>query len=309
MPIRVTVAYDGSPGAAAAIQACVTLFAGAHITVTSVPYVLPTAPGTTLRSVPTISPEALAQAFEELDAQTSEAAQKVATEGAERAAAAGLDAEPAVPRPATPVWTGLLSAAHAARADVLVTGTRGRGGLARALLGSTSTSLLHHADLPLLVVPSGSAEGPTVIAFDGSEAASAAIAAAGRLLPGRPAVVVHAWESPYQHTLTGRALSHGPPAMREIVAGLHETLGQAAEEVTERGVELARFAGLDARGETVDSGEAIWRAVSQAADDQSAAVIVTGARGLGGARSALLGSVSSGLIHNAERPVLVVPGG
>ena len=36
-------------------------------------------------------------------------------------------------------------------------------------------------------------------------------------------------------------------------------------------------------------------------------MIVTGARGLGGARSALLGSVSSGLIHNADLPVLVVP--
>jgi nucleotide-binding universal stress UspA family protein len=33
-----------------------------------------------------------------------------------------------------------------------------------------------------------------------------------------------------------------------------------------------------------------------------------GTRGLGAARSVLLGSVSSGLVQNAELPVLVVPG-
>ena len=61
------------------------------------------------------------------------------------------------------------------------------------------------------------------------------------------------------------------------------------------------------RGETVDSGDGVWRAVVPFAAGLDAAVIVTGARGVGGARSALLGSVSSGLVHNAERPVLIVP--
>ena len=35
-------------------------------------------------------------------------------------------------------------------------------------------------------------------------------------------------------------------------------------------------------------------------------MIVTGARGRGALASTLLGSVSSGLVHNAEAPVLVV---
>jgi nucleotide-binding universal stress UspA family protein len=47
--------------------------------------------------------------------------------------------------------------------------------------------------------------------------------------------------------------------------------------------------------------------VAAAARTHGASVIATGTRGLGAARSALLGSVSSGLIQNAELPILVVP--
>jgi nucleotide-binding universal stress UspA family protein len=37
-------------------------------------------------------------------------------------------------------------------------------------------------------------------------------------------------------------------------------------------------------------------------------MIVVGSRGLGAVTGALLGSVSSAIIHRADRPVLVVPG-
>jgi hypothetical protein len=106
----------------------------------------------------------------------------------------------------------LLDAAHRLGADVLACGTRGRGAFARALLGSTSSSLLHHTDVPLLVVPDGSGtlDGPVVAAYDGSQGATRAIQVVGRLLNRRATVVVHAWEPVFHRSLKARALAAGP---------------------------------------------------------------------------------------------------
>ena len=95
---------------------------------------------------------------------------------------------------------------------------------------------------------------------------------------------------------------------REIVEILDQSIEREAELRTQEGVDRARAAGLDAEGSALESEAAVWQAVLSAAAERDAAVIVSGARGIGGARSALLGSVSSGLVNHAELPVLVVPG-
>ena len=71
-------------------------------------------------------------------------------------------------------------------------------------------------------------------------------------------------------------------------------------------MELARAAGLDARGEAVESGSTAWRVLAATAETRDAAVVVAGSQGHGAVASVLLGSVSAGLVHHAERPTLIV---
>jgi len=75
-------------------------------------------------------------------------------------------------------------------------------------------------------------------------------------------------------------------------------LDEARELAAERGVEVKTKL---LRGETVDELVAY-------ADTIDADLIIVGSRGQGKVASALLGSVSQGVLHEARRPVLVVRG-
>jgi nucleotide-binding universal stress UspA family protein len=306
------IAYDGSPSAATAVGAAARLFGNARASVATVPPESAVHAGTAVPVLPTVSPGAVQQAVDELRSEARREADAIAEQAVGQARALSLEAEPVTVPPSAPPWAALLEAAHRLGADVLVCGTRGRGAFARALLGSTASSLLHHTDLPLLVVPDGggAVDGPVLVAYDGSEGAQRAIEAVGRLLTGRATVVVHAWEPVFHRGLSARALSLGGPvdAIPEITVELHRAIAENATAVTENGVAAARAAGLDAVAESVEAHDGAWRAVAAAARAHGASVIAAGSRGLGAARSALLGSVSSGLVQNAELPVLVVPG-
>jgi nucleotide-binding universal stress UspA family protein len=60
-----------------------------------------------------------------------------------------------------PVVDGLLDAVNASGATLIVIGSHGRGGIARAILGSVTEDLLHHATVPVLVVPHVAAKEAT----------------------------------------------------------------------------------------------------------------------------------------------------
>jgi nucleotide-binding universal stress UspA family protein len=135
---------------------------------------------------------------------------------------------------------------------------------------------------------------PIVIATDGSEGAESAAAAGARVARtlGTTAILVYVRPSLgplgdpyYQEKLT------------EQMAHAREALGRAHELVVQEGV--------DAEEEILE-GSAADRVV-ELARDRNAPLIVVGSRGLGALAGALLGSVSSAIIHRADRPVLVVP--
>ncbi len=106
----------------------------------------------------------------ELAREVIDGAKATAEEGTELAAEVGVTAESVIVATEGGVWPEILATARERNSDVIVCGTRGHGGMARALLGSTSSSILRHADRPVLIVPDAevAAWGPALIAYDGS---------------------------------------------------------------------------------------------------------------------------------------------
>ena len=76
--------------------------------------------------------------------------------------------------------------------------------------------------------------------------------------------------------------------------------------MAEEGAGIARATGFDATSIAAEAKGPIWVAVEQVAEEHDAGAIVMGTRGLSGIKSLLLGSVSSGIVHHAQRPALVV---
>jgi nucleotide-binding universal stress UspA family protein len=302
------IAYDASDAARAAVAAASALFPRADAAVACV-----------ATRVPAIADEALIRAgmpeglppdeLEALHAQADEQASAAALEGTELAASAGLPAE-IVTLPDTTPWRGLLAEARRRESDLIVCGTRGEGPVDRLLLGSTASSLLHHADRPLLIVPAGTApspDGPLLAGYDCSTGAEGALRFAAKHFAGRRLVVAHAWRSPVRHRARGRALLRIPvAALHDYATGMDEIFAGLAAAIADEGVCRARELGLEAEGRAPESRR-IWRALLDAARDAGAAALLVGARGRGAATAAVLGSVTSALVHAAEQPVLVVP--
>ena len=311
MPVRLLAAFDGSEAAEAALTTAGALFGDASGEVLTV-FDPPMGYEQVQRFSFGFDAHTLQRGVETLRREAEDAARETAERGAAAAAAVGLILEPKTAPADLGAWRAILSTADEVDADVIVCGSRGQGGVARSLVGSTSSGVLHHASRPVLVVPQMPADlhGPALIAYDGSPTAKTAIARSGSLLRGRRATIVNVWTSPIRHTLSGRALAGAPMSeLREFTSDYEAIFADAAGALVEDGVALARDAGFDAAGQAVESGAGTWRAIGEAAEEHGAAIIVAGSRGRSAVASTMLGSVSSGLVHNAKTPTLVIPSG
>ena len=189
-------------------------------------------------------------------------------------------------------------------------GTRGEGPLERVVLGCTASSLLHHADRPLLLAPAGAvaSDGPVVAGYDDSDGARGALRFAAEHLGQRPVVVAHAWRSPVRHTIRGHALEHsGIDSFADYADAVDRIYEDAAEEMAGEGAEYARSLGLVARAAAPESGHGEWQTLLAGAQEAGAAAILVGSRGRGAVTSTVLGSVASGLVHAAALPVSLCP--
>ena len=309
-PPRVLIGFDGSDAAMRAIGAVARLIPDARASIVVVRESwLPLDTASAARIA--LPDSVIAPATQALDQELEHAARELAEQGLAHAAAAGLDAEPVVEAAKTPA-NGLCAVARRDGATAIACGASGRGGIARAMLGTTTDALLLHAPVPVLVVPEDEipADGPLLVGYDRSESARAAIADAAALFPGRRALVAHAWSSPVRRSVAGEFLLASPvDEIQQLARSLDEMYAADAEEAAEEGAVLARELRLDATPLVVESKRGGWRALDDAAADAGAAAIVVGSRGRGAIAATVLGSVSSGLVRNARRPVLVARGG
>jgi nucleotide-binding universal stress UspA family protein len=152
---RLLLAYDDSPAARAAIETAAALFPGAEVVLATVHPPAPTLQTAALARI--ALPESMIRdGVAHMAAERDHDAHRRLSDGVALAAELGLRASESLVAATTP-WRALRTLADELDVDAIVCGTRGDGPLDRALSGSTATSLLHHADRPLLVVPAPAA--------------------------------------------------------------------------------------------------------------------------------------------------------
>jgi len=148
-----------------------------------------------------------------------------------------------------------------------------------------------------------SADGPLILCYDGSEDARHAIRSAGELFAGRRARVVSVWQPTAAPVSLGFA---GETAGMVDFFTLDRAAAKAGDSLADEGARLAREAGLLAEPVAVQAAGPVWKTIVELADRDDAATIVMGSHGRAGLRAMLLGSVSSAVVHHADRPTLIV---
>jgi len=139
-----------------------------------------------------------------------------------------------------------------------------------------------------------------LLATDGSPSARAATARAIELskATGWPVRVLTVW-----HTPVVNGFGYAPGAYVPL-AELREAEKEHASEVARHAADLAREEEVTATWETREGHAA--DAICEVAENEDAGLIVMGAHGWGAFKRLVFGSVSTGVLHHATRPVLVV---
>jgi nucleotide-binding universal stress UspA family protein len=278
----VVVGVDGSPSGWLAVEAAAAQAAARHRPLRIVHALV-------WPAIPVVVPPGMSEAAPEL---IRELARGYLSEAAILAGKTAPDIPVAVElvtgRP------GVVLADESRRADLLVVGERGMGGL---LLGSVAVHVAAHAECPVLVVRGEPrSTGPVVVGVDGTAESARALefALQEASLRGAPLVALHAW-SGRDHTELDRSV----PAPRAFWSDDAQERRVLAESLAGAG---ERYPEVPVRRQVV-RGHA-GRLLSEWS--QSAQLIVVGDRGHGGLTGLMAGSVSQHLIFHAACPVAVV---
>jgi nucleotide-binding universal stress UspA family protein len=188
-------------------------------------------------------------------------------------------------------------------AGLIVVGSRGLGGMRRALMGSVSDSVVRHAHCPVLVVRGEPVSFPTkiLVATDGSREAELAATSAADIARGTGS------ELHVVDVFPGSAYVHPYYEVHypEAAERLRREAREERQEVLDEQVERIQKAGGNVAQTHIRTGEAAKEIVALA-EEIGVGLIAMGSRGLGGIRRALMGGVSDSVVRHAHCSVLIV---
>jgi len=242
-------------------------------------------------SAPVLSSDATDELLTELAEHARQAVRR-----AQEVAAAAPDADVTTEEVATGGPQALIGASDQAWA--VVVGARGHGRVGGALVGSVSQHVARHAAGPVVVVrePADRASRTIVVGVDGERTADPAVELALALAEAlsAPVLALRAWQPP------GWVAAPAPVLMPE--------LGSRSRAEQVRALEHRLAPARERHPSVVVTADVVpghpQRVLADAS--QHAALLVVGARGLGGFRGLLLGSVSQSVLQHAACPVAVV---
>jgi nucleotide-binding universal stress UspA family protein len=195
-------------------------------------------------------------------------------------------------------WPAAMVLTSASRsAELLVVGSRGRGGFDELLLGSVSDQCIQYAECPVAIVHSDAddpdflpARPRIVVGIDGSLGSTRALRWALDEAHVRSASVeaVFAWQSPPIHA---------------IVAGPEQSYDVVAKEIIDAATEHAERLAPDVPFKVHAAFNATVPALLEACRDTD--LLVVGSEGHGGFRDARLGSVAHQCARHAHCAVVV----
>lgn len=183
----------------------------------------------------------------------------------------------------------LHAAARARDAEYLVLGSSHHHGLGRMLLGSSAATVIDGSPCPVAIAPPGFRERAIIVpevvgaAYDGSPSAAAAL--------GHAIALCRRLDAPL------RIITVDPPHIGGAAdANTIAADGRALAHELNGGIPL---------DSAVRAGDPAHVLIDET--DGNVGVLVIGSRGRGALARAVLGSVSTSVLHEARRPLIVVP--